>query len=233
MADEHKNPTYLFANPVRLGFTNIIKAKAYKQNGKETGEPRFDATFILDTDSADLKSIKELCIAELKAMYPGKKIVTRRLTQEEFDDGGTVEVRVPWQDGSKAADKAKAATPPKDQEFFRGKITLKAASKYAPALSGNENGKIATYANPETRASLDKLFYSGAWVAPYVELHTYKAREEKPGGVSLYLTAVHFVKHDTKLMGGGKVNAAKVFKSYAGGVSEVNPTDDLDDEIPF
>lgn len=222
---------YLFKSPIRAGFTNIIKARAYEENGKSMGEPRFDATFTLEPDSADLKQLQGLCVGMAKGMYPGKRLVARRLTQEELDSGDVVEISVPWKDGTKDADRAKEDG--KDREWARGKILLKASSKYAPALSGVEGGKIVSYSDPNTRPTLEKLFYAGAYLVPYVQLHTYKARDQKPGGVSLWLNAVCFVKHGPRLSGGGGVNAAEVFKDYAGTVVTENPNGELDDEIPF
>lgn len=233
MADTKDRVTYTFKEPSRPGFANIITAKSYKEDGKEKGDPRFDATFILAPDSGDLTELKSLVIQMLKANIPGKKLIPRRLTQEEVDDPGVVEVSVPWRDGTREADKAKGKG--KDQEFFRGMITVKAASKYAPALSGIEGGKLVEYNKPETRATLTKLFYSGAYLVPHVELHYYPAKGDKPAGVGLWLGAVCFIKHGERLGGGGgSVNAAEVFKSYAGGVSTVDPgSNELDDEIPF
>jgi hypothetical protein len=224
--------TYAFQAPVRAGFANIIAARQFQDKGKGKGDPRFDATFILEPDSADLKALKDLVITEAKALFPGKRLIARRLTQEEVD-AGCVEIAVPWKDGTKAADRAKEDG--KDQEFFRGKIIVKASSKYAPALSGIEGGKIVEYTNPETRATLDKLFYSGAYLVPYLALHSYKARDDKPGGVGVYLNAICFIKHGPRL-GGSKVNAAEVFKGYAGTVSAADPGSNdsgLDDDIPF
>ncbi len=222
MVTKQEAVVYTFKEPTRTAFSNIIAARAYQEAGKSLGEPRYDATFILEPNSADLVALKDLCIAMAKTLYPGKKLVARRLTQEELDDGGVVEVAMPWRDGTKDADKAKAEN--KDREFYRGKIIVKAASKYAPALSGIEGGKVVSYTNPETRATLDKFFYSGAYLAPYVQLHSYKARDNKPGGVSLWLNAVCFVKHGPKLAGGGQVNPAEVFAQYAGTVSAADPT---------
>lgn len=223
--------TYIFREPVRAGFCNVVQSHQFKDNGKGKGDPRYDVSLILEPDSADLKALKDLVIAEAKLLFPGKRLIARRLTQEELD-AGAVEISVPWKDGTRAADRAKEEN--KDQEFFRGKIVVKASSKYAPALSGIENGKIIEYDNPDTRSTLTKLFYNGAYVAPLVALNSYKARDDKPGGVSLYLNAVCFIKHGPKLTGGGRVNAAEVFKGYAGTVSAADPgSNELDDEIPF
>lgn len=213
---------YNFRNPARAAFANVVTAKAYMKNGKAVGDPRYDLTIMVPPDSPDLPALKDLCITMLKGQYPGKKLVPRRLTQEELDDGGTVEVAVPWSDGTKQADKAKAEN--KDREFMRGMVIIKASSKYAPALSGIENGKVVSYTNPDTRATLDKFFYSGAWVGPLVALHTYKSMEEnKPGGVSLWVNAVCFVKHGDRLAG-TTINAAETFAHYAGSVSAEDPT---------
>lgn len=236
MATKAEVVTYTFTSPVRAGFLNVIEARAFERAGQKKGEPKFDGSFILAPDSTDLKALQTLCIAELRKLYPGKKLVARRLTQEEVDDKGTVEIQVPWKDGTKEADKAKNAEKPKDQEFFRGKVVLKASSKYAPALSGIENGKIVEYNDPATRPTLAKFFYSGAELVPSFGIHTYAAiDEQKPGGVALYLNAVCFIKHGPKIGGGGKVNAAEVFKSFAGTVSATDPgaNDGMDDEIPF
>jgi hypothetical protein len=135
MADKKEAITYLFANPVRVGFENIIAARAYEVKGQPKGEPRFDATFILEPESPDLKALQELCISVLKEQYPGKKIVARRLTQDELDDGGVVEVVVPWRDGTKEADKAKAKG--KDQEFLRGKKSLFNAAEVFKGYAGS------------------------------------------------------------------------------------------------
>lgn len=223
-----ETPTYTFTAPARVGFCNIITARAFQAKpGQPAGDPRYDATFILEPDNADLNAVKALVIETLRALNPGKKLVTRRLTEEELKDGGTVEINVPWKDGTRAADKAKEAD--KDQEFARGKILLKAGSKYAPTLSAVEGGKIVSFTEPALRANLANRFYSGAWVAPLVGVNSYKAKGNpdesgyKPGGAGLWLNAVHFVKHDTKLIGGGGVNAAEVFKGYAGAAVDVNP----------
>lgn len=226
---------YTFREPVRAGFCNIIAARKFEPKpGRPAGDPRFDATFILKPDSPDLLALKDLVVTMAKSLYPGKKLVTRRLTQEEVDDAGVVEITVPWSNGTRAADKAKENG--KDMEFARDQFLLKASSKYAPALSAVENGKIVEYADPETRPTLTKLFYSGAFLVPYVQLHSYKSMGDdgKPGGVGLWLSAVCFVKHGPRLAGGNRANVAEVFASYAGKVSGADPTaGDMDDEIPF
>jgi hypothetical protein len=239
MADAQEKIVYTFQNPVRSGFANIIKPRKFNPKpGKEAGDPRYDVSLILAPDSPDLAALKTLVTAEAKKFNPGKRLVTKRLTEEQERDGGFVEIKVPWKDGTKEADFAKENG--KDQEFFRGMVVVKASSKFAPQLSYVENGKIVQLENPDLRPTLEKLFYAGAYIAPHVSLHGYKARGRvgesgyEPGGVGLWLDGVHFVKHGTRI-GGQRVNAAEVFKAYAGQVSGEDPTggDALggDDEI--
>jgi hypothetical protein len=219
-------PTYTFKSAVRAAFMNIIAARSFQKAGQAKGEPRYDATFILEPDSEDLKAVKDLAITLAKANNPGKKLVARRLTQNELDDGGYVEINVPWKDGTKLADKAREAG--KDQEFFRGKIVLKAGSKYAPALSAIQGAKVVEFNDPDTRSTHAKEFYSGGFYAPMIGFNTYKASGDpsesgyKPGGVGLWLNAICFVKNGPRL-GGAGVNAAEVFKGYIGSVTEENP----------
>lgn len=230
MTTQKESITYTFIAPVRTGFAHLLKAQPYKENGVEKGEPRYDATFIMEPDSADLAALKKLVIAELQAAYPGKTMVPRRLTQEQVD-AGAVEVKLPWSDGTKSADKAKAATPPKDQEFLRGKVALRAASKYAPALSAIVGGQIVTFGD-DVRAAQDGKFHAGSYVVPHVRLNVYPAREGKPGGVSLWLNSVLFIKDGPRIGGGN--NATETFKGYMGSHTAEDPgTNALDDEIPF
>lgn len=231
MADKKEKTSYTFLSAVRAAFCNAVSPKAFEVKGQPKGEPRYDATFMLEPDSPDLKALQTLVVAEARLLFPGKKLVTRRLTQEEYDDGGVVEIQVPWKSGDREADKAKQDG--KDREFFRGKIALKVSSKYPPSLSAVDKGKIVSFNDVETRPTLDKMFYSGAWMVPLVSLHSYKARDDKPGGVGLWIDALCFIKHDQKIAGGGKVNAAEVFKGYAGAVSAENPgsNDALEDDF--
>lgn len=239
MTDKIKKevPTYTFLSAARAGFLTALTPRAYQVKGQNKGEPKYDGTFILAKDSDDLKAIKDMAIALAKSVHPGKKLVARRLTQEELDDGGYVEIAVPWKDGDKLADKGKKDG--KDYEWARGNVVVKASSKYAPSLSSVATGKVVAYTDTDTRKTHENEFYAGAYFAPLVGFNTYKEEGDpsesgyKPGGVALWLNALCFVKHGAKL-GGKGVNAAEVFKGYAGKATSENPgSNEMDDEIPF
>lgn len=230
MSEKREATTYTFQSAVRVSFANIVKPRAYQGKGEE----RYGASFLVEPDSKDLAALKELVIAELKAQNPGKKIKLGRLTEEQEAAGDFVECNVPWKDGTKLADAQKAKG--KDYEVARGKIVIKASSKFPPALSSVAGGKFTDYNDADTRPSLEKVFYSGAYVAPHVALNAYKPSNDKPGGVGLWLNAVCFVKDGPRLAGKG-INAAEVFRHHVGQASNVDPGSNEevieDDEVPF
>lgn len=235
-----KQDDFNFQTAHRASHANIETPKAFMKNGKAQGDPKYSALFIIDPENADLARLKAEVTAMLKAKADGKTIRARRLTQEELDAGTFVEVSVPWKSGDKEADRLKAKNNGDDSKgaIYRGQVLLKASSKYQPALSAIEGGKIVDFVTDEAKAVAGKkYFYSGALLVPGFGLHWYKGDEGKPDGVSLYLNAVLFAKGGARL-GGRQQNAAETFKGYIGTISQEDPTagaaeDNLDDEIPF
>lgn len=220
MAQE-KQDDFNFQTSHRVAYADIIAPRAFTKNGQAKGEPKYSGTFIIPADNADLARLKQEATKMLQAKAPGKKLVTRRLTQEELDAGNVIEVQVPWKSGDKEADRLKAQG--KDGEVFRGHVLLKASSKYQPALAAIENKQILDLVTDEAKAQAKKYFYSGAYLVPSFGLHWYKGDEGKPDGVSLYLNAVLFAKHGPRLAGRAQ-NAAETFKGYIGQMTDENPT---------
>lgn len=229
MSEEKKvYPRYDFKASARVLFANIVKPRAFEVAGQAKGEPRYSASFLLAPDSPDLAEIKRLVGVELKLAFPGKKMKIGRLTEEQEAAGDFVEIAVPWEDGTAAADKAKAAG--KTREATRGFIIVKTSSpqKNPPALAAILDSKIVDLNNADTRSAQEKYFYSGAFLAPYVAVGTYKPQNNKPGGSNLFLNGALFVKHGERI---GGVNLAEVFKGHIGQASTVDPGSN--DEIPF
>lgn len=218
--------TFKFNVPLRAAFMNAVDGRQFQ--GK--GDPRHDATFIVEKENAEFLALKNLVISTAQKFFPGKKLVARRLTQEELDGGQHVEINVPWKDGTKAADEAKAKSPPRDMEFARGKILLKAGSKYRPALSVLGSSGIVDLNDDATVAANKNKFYAGAEYLVAVRLNPYKAQDNKPGGVGLFLNNLMFVK-DGQRIGGQRASGAEVFKGYVGQATTENPTDGLGDEF--
>lgn len=238
MTTEDK-PIISFNTAVRAAYANIDKAHKFKKNGVETGEPRYDASFLVAPNDKDLAALKAEVSAMLKAKHPGQKIVPRRLTQEEVDSGNVVEVHVPWYAGEKEAKRIVAKAKPgkeaeaaKRAEIFNGQVLVKAASKFQPNLSAFINKQVVDFVTEEAKAANGKkYFYPGSYLVPSFKLHYYAPDGDKPGGVSLYLDAVLFIKDGEKLAGGAGKSAAETFKNYLGSVSAEDPTAGAVDEL--
>lgn len=232
MSDEKKQNDFNFTTAVRCAYADIINPRAFVKNGKPKGDPKYSVTVLLPPDNPDLKRLQAAVGAMARENKPGKKFVTRALTQEELAAGDTVQLAVPWKSGEAEADRMKAGG--KNGEVFRGHTLVKASSAYAPVLDVIEKGVLVPYHDPEVRAKASKYFYSGAFIVPSFGLHWYKGDTGKPDGVALYFNACAFAKNGERL-GGRAVNSAETFKHYLGTLSAEDPTggEQLDDEIPF
>ncbi len=233
--EKEKPADFTFTVAVATPYEAIINPRAYKKKGQEKGDPKYSATFLLEPTSVDLKTLQGEVVKMLQAHNSsGKKLKIGALTEEQEEAGTHVSVKVPWQDGTKFADKQKKEG--KDAEWARGKVLVKATSKYQPALAAIVGGKVIEFQTPEAVATAKKYFYSGAFLVPSVGLHYYNGDEGKPDGVSLYFNAALFVKDGPRLVSSQK-SASETFKGYIGAISQEDPTggaaDELDDEITF
>jgi len=220
--DDKRKPgtaRYNLTEPVVMTFPNLIAPRKFKKNGKESGDPKFGASFVFKPDSVDLKTMKSLCAKIAREKWPG-----RALTELSF----------PFFDGNKAADKGRAEN--KDREFYRGGVVLTAhtGEKYPPKLSGFENGIVVDYDGDAKKAAAGK-FYSGVLVLAQFNFSVYTGVGANPDGVTAYVNMVFTTNKGTRLTTGQ--TAAEVFKSYIGTVSQEDPTAeqftaDADDEIP-
>lgn len=236
MAEKEKAQEFTFTKSVPVAFADIITPRAFKKKGLEKGDPKYAGTFLFDADDEELKKLQGEVVKVLQANNTsGKKLKVGRLTEEQERMQSHVEIKVPWMDGTRYADDQKAKG--KDAEWARGKILVKATSKYQPALAAIEGGKVIEFTTPEAVAAAKKYFYSGAYIVPSVALHYYTGDADKPNGVSLYFNGALFVKHGARL--GGSRSAAETFKGYIGSISQEDPTGGADagelddDEIGF
>lgn len=202
--------------PVTMTFPNLFKARPFKRNGKEIGDPKFDSSFLFDADSDDLKNMKALCVKVARANRPSADLKT---------------LAFPFKSGDKMADAAKAKN--KDNEVSRGKVVLSARSKYQPKLAVFENGKIVDLEDETAIARFKGRFYPGALVYAQLNFVWYDEVGQGPAGVNAYLNMVLSTGKGTRL-GSGR-SAADVFSGYVGNISDVDPTagQTIDDDIPF
>lgn len=197
------------SSAVRVVFPTLFEPRRVKIKGRETGDPKFSATFLFDTDHVDLAGLKATAAKVAKARWPDRKLA---------------ELHFPFQDGNVAAEKSKANK--KDGSFYVDQVVLKTSSKHAPAvLDGRKTPPVMT---KDTG-----LIYSGAWVGFEVNFTAYDGVGENPDGVTCYLNSVCFVGPGARIA--GKDHAA-TFAGIAGRKTDENPLDAhgvSDDEIPF
>lgn len=215
MADNAVDGRIAMLRPVRALFCNVLNARKFKKNGKEVGEEKFDATFVLMAD--DLKDIKDKAIAVARAKWPGRDLK---------------ELKFPFKQAEKQAEKAKSRKPGADVSIYTpGTFIMAARSKYGPQLCYLDGKKVVEFSEAN-RALAKSKFYNGCWVVPQLNFVPYTG--DTDDGVTAYLDAMLWVKDGERI---GGVSAAEAFKGYVGTVSGEDPTGGMselvDDEIEF
>lgn len=214
MADTQVDGRVTLTRPVRALFCNVMNARKFKRNGKEVGEAKFDATFVLTAE--DIGALKDKAIEVAKAKWPGRDLK---------------ELKFPFKKAEKVAEKQKAKG--KDESIYTaGTFLMSARSKYEPVLSYLDGKKVVEFTEAN-RGLAKQKFYNGCFVVPQVNFVPYTGDEDD--GVNAYLDQVLWIKDGPKI---GGVSAAEAFKGYVGSVSAEDPTgggegNGVDDEIEF
>ena len=206
---------YNLTKPVILAHPSLHEARPFGKKGKETGEPKFSANFVFPPDHPDFAGLKQVAIAVAKARWP---------------DRSPKELKFPFVDGTKQAEKRKEKANKDDGEYQRGMIVMAARSKYEPRLAGIENGKVVDYVGPARIAAKSK-FYFGVEVLAQFNFAAYDGVGANPDGVTAYLNMVLTTNKGKRLT--SAASAAETFKGYVGSASPEDPTqtDGLDDLV--
>lgn len=216
MADNES--LYALTKPVVMAHPNLFVARAFGSKGKETGEPKFSANFLFPMDSEDLKALKALAAKVARAKWPDRPFT---------------ELKFPFTNGDKLADKRKKKTGKDDGDFQRGHVMVAARSKYQPRLSFLNGSKIVELDNDAAIAANKGKFYFGVECLAQFNLVAYDGVANNPDGITVYLNQVLSTGKGKKLS--GAASASETFKGYAGQASGEDPTlpADTDDDIPF
>ena len=211
---------YTFTTPAVMAHPNLLKPKAFEKNGKAQGEPKYSAVFAFDANCEEVKAIKRKAAEVARLEWPSVDLKT---------------VVFPWQSGDVAADKrdekCRQIGREPDGQWMRGKVLLKASSRFPVVLAGFENGRIVTYEDEAKLKSVEGKFFFGAEVLAQITFNAFQS--SLPGSlpaINTYLNQVLVTGKGTKIAGSRK-SAAQVFSGYAGAVSEVNPMGNVEDEI--
>lgn len=214
MSEASNEGRFKATEPTVMTFPNLDEPRAVQRNGKATGKPKYSINLEFEPESPVLAAAKAEAIAVARAKWPGVDLKT---------------LKFPFSNGDQLADKAKLKG--KDREFSRGKVVFTARTEFQPTLSIVAGGAVVDL-DGTNKAAIKKAFYSGVEVLSEFQFSAYDAVQEdgKPG-VNAYVNKVLSLNQGTRLTGGA--SSEEAFKDYIGSVSDYNPTEGLDDEIPF
>jgi hypothetical protein len=223
MSDDQNIPgIFNLTKPVIMPFPALLEPKKFKRNGKETGEPKFQASFIFDKDNPDLAAMKAL---------------VSTIAKQHVASWQPGDLKFPFSDGNKLIAKRVADLEKQgkkytgDADFQKDKVVIKSRSKFQPKLSVFENGKILDLDDEALRSRYKGQFYSGVEVYAQFNFVWYDGVDEGKPGVTAYLNLVLSTNKGKRI--GGGATGSSVFAAVAGKVSAEDPTEGLDDEIPF
>lgn len=230
MTDAKTEGLFQLMQPVVMSFPQLFEAKAYMENGKAKGEPKFSCNLNFDAASTDLDAIKKLAAKLARAKWPDKAFFVTTTEGVKIQ-----QIFFPFSSGDKLADDRKAKGK-SDGEYTRGKVIVPARSKFEPRLSYFD-GKIIDLETEMAKQAAKGRFYSGVEVLAEINLVPYDGvgKDGKPG-VAAYLNRVMSTGKGVAITGGR--SSAETFKGYAGAVSTDNPmapggAADMSDEIPY
>ena len=154
-------PNIVVTPEFRMLWPNLFEAKRVKIKGKETGDPKFGLSMLLNPDeTGDLKTAaKEVALAK----WPGRTLS---------------ELKFPFADGDKL--EAARAEAGRDGKFYAGTIVLKASSKYKPVVVDTHRKDIID----------NSRLYSGCYGYAELNFVAYDGVGQNPDGVTAYVNFV-------------------------------------------
>lgn len=234
---------FQMTKPAPIVWAHVVAPRpARKMVNGEMAEPAYEATFLFSAEHPDLATIKGLLAKTATGFAPfADKIAGNKAAGRAALDG----LKFPLENGNKIADKGVATN--KDREFARGMALLKAKSNVEiktgpkkgqllmpPRLVVLQNNQYVRYSEEHERPLARKFFYSGVLAVGTFGFSPYAGMG---GGVAVYLNEILSLNAGEKINTGvddeTKYGSPDTFKGYVGQVSSVDPTAELDDEIPF
>lgn len=234
MSEKAKN--YILRSPMfRMSFPNVIEPRAYMGTGAKTFgvemllNPDDLGKFQLLTDEKDESgaSIWEEVDVQKLMVKIAKDAWADINVKEAVKHGG---LTWPLIDGDKKA--ADREAKGKKGDIYKGYKVLKASSneEYAPSIHIIDGG---VYRELDRNSESDMAIAKTRFVAGYYAKASLSCKAiETPQGkfIKFYMNAILFVKDGERI---GGMSTADRFGGIEGGSSDYDPTEGMDDEIPF
>lgn len=213
------------AAPVRMIFGSLIKPIESNYGNGRKSALHFEIQAGMPPEHPDFKSLKATMNKVARVEFGGD------MTDAEWNQYiKDKKVSFPIKDGTKIADKGKAKG--KNREACRGLVMFKASSsaEYPPALCFVTAGGVV---DVEERSQAASKFYPGVEVGMEVTLKAYPGNDSNiPNSVVAYLSTVCSLGRGEKL-GGSAASRYTAFAKNVGTISDDNPMDGADDEVPM
>lgn len=171
--------------------------------------------------------------------YLDLKKTVARIAREKFGDDVNIreDLELKFRSGDEeyeAAISHPEEAKRRDYPFLKGLVVMKLRSKKPISVFDvrrrNDKGVPIKISDQDEIA---QTIYSGCYVSLKLTFATYDRidRNTKPG-VTAYPEQICFVNHGERL-GGGNKDDGSGFSSVQGAISDVDPTGEADDDIPF
>ena len=214
--------------PVVMIFPAVVTPRAYK--GKE-GSEAYSGTFVFPPDHPDLAKFKGSIVAVAKEKWPGRDI---------GKDYAAKQFMLPFRKGDLLVEDRKKQLLAKGKEykgendFLLGTLVVKASTKKFPPQLGywdSVQKKWIDLDDSNKKANESKFFF-GAEALVEFNLSAYdKVNSTALDGVTAYLQKVYVTGKGKRLTGGEP--GSQTFSAYVGHASDQDPTQGMNDEMPF
>lgn len=223
----------------RMSFPKLVTPEAFKEKGKAKGDPVYSVECIIDpvnfpkflesnaegTAMVEV-NVKDVLVQAAKAKWEGISVK---------EAVGKKELFWPIVDGNAHSAKltAKAGGDKKDFSQYKDKSVFRtgANQEYPPVLSMVDKGVVVQFnrASDSDMAKAKQVFKGGNYGIAEV---TVKAVETPQGRyLKFYVNSIRMTRVGEPLGGGGGLMAR--YDGIKGGQSAHNPTDGMDDDIPY
>lgn len=200
-----KNDARIVTPECRFVYPHFFEPRQMMINGKPKGEPKYEVDLLLEPES--LADLKTKAVQVARAKWPGR-------------DFKANPVKFPFKNGDaiKAKQEAKGK---KGLDYLAGKAVIHATSTYPVQVVDAQGNPI-----------LDKArVYGGCYGFAEITFAAYDGNGENiPDSVTTYINLA-MKSRDGERIGGR--DAKTVFAGVIGKQTQEDPTEGLDDEIPF
>ncbi len=216
----------------RMSYASVVAPRPVVVEGKPKGDPIFSNEMLFTPEN--LTKFKVRRDDEWKEINVKSAMVeVARARFPDLDLKAAIAAEAfswPLKDGNKVA--AEMVAKKKKGDAYEGMMVIPAKSgqDYPPQLFVVDGGKyveLSRGSEEDMRKARD-LFVSGYYAKG--SLNVVADTSGKNKYVTFYMNAILFVKKGERI---GGVSAEDRFGGVDGGVSDYDPTEGLDDEIPF